>query len=164
MPVKLEEIGSENSGDMAEIFLDCLKIQYVGILPPEVIDGFTLENSKKLWEKSTANPSPQKFIGAFLDHKLVGFAKYGPLTEDPLIGFLASLYVSPAQARQGIGRGLLEAIIRELDSLRQIQLWVFAENQPAIALYSRFGFYPTGITRVEDEWKAEQIQLSRNNL
>jgi ribosomal protein S18 acetylase RimI-like enzyme len=164
MPVKLEEMGSENSDEMAEIFLNCLKIQYVGILPSEVIDGFTLENSKKLWQKSTANSSPQKFIGAFLDQELVGFAKYGPLAEDPSIGFLASLYVSPLQARKGIGREILEAVIRELDSLRQIQLWVFAENQPAISLYSRFDFYPTGITRVENEWKAEQIQLARNNL
>ena len=164
MPVKLEEIGSENSGDMAEIFLNCLKIQYVGILPSEVIDGFTLENSIKLWQKSTANSSSQKFIGAFLNHQLVGFAKYGPHADDPSIGFLASLYVSPSQARKGIGREILEEVIRELDSLRQIQLWVFAENQPAIALYSRYGFHPTGITRVEDEWKAEQIQLARNNL
>lgn len=164
MLLELEEIGSENSGDMAEIFLSCLKIQYVGILPSEVIDGFTLEKSSNLWLRSTTNFAPNKFIGALLNRRLVGFGKYGPSADDPSIGFLSSLYVSPSQARQGIGRKLLEAIISELQRFSRIQLWVFAQNEAAISLYASFGFHPTGITRVEEEWKAEQIQLERKNI
>jgi len=164
MPAELEEIGSENSDEMAEIFLSCLKIQYVGILPSEVIAGFTLEKSKSLWEKSATSSAPNRFVGAFLDQKLVGFGKFGPSANDPSIGFLSSLYVSPSQARQGIGRKLLETIISELQGFSRIQLWVFAQNEAAISLYASFGFHPTGITRVEEEWKAEQIQLERKNI
>lgn len=53
-------------------------------------------------------------------------------------------------ARQGIGTALLTALIEIADqwlALRRIKLEVFADNEPAIALYRKFGFEQEGVLR-----------------
>jgi ribosomal protein S18 acetylase RimI-like enzyme len=56
--------------------------------------------------------------------------------------FLDALGVNPDHRRQGIGRGLIEAVqSRALaQGYRQLSLIVFADNNPALALYTALGF------------------------
>lgn len=60
---------------------------------------------------------------------------------------LESIAVAEANQRRGIGRQLLQSIIRELlqAHIREIWLEVRVSNAPAIALYHGFGFRQTGV-------------------
>ncbi|KQV50991.1 MULTISPECIES: GNAT family N-acetyltransferase [unclassified Duganella] len=68
---------------------------------------------------------------AEIDSEVVGFAGF---TEDEVTW----LYVDPARYRQGIGRALVEAVLR--GSGKPLSLDVLAGNAAALALYQSAGF------------------------
>lgn len=163
MPMELLNLSENDVDRIAEIFHACLHLDYVDVLPSTVIDSFTLESSRALWQKSYANQVNAQFVGAFVDGKLAGFAKYGTDSAVPDKGYLASLYVDPLYSGQGIGRALLNYVLLKLHSYSHIRLWVFATNPKAIALYESLGFRKTGVTRIEEEWQALQSELELDN-
>lgn len=60
--------------------------------------------------------------------------------------YLLSMWVAPEARHQGVGSALVEAVVewaRAQGSMRVV-LDVGAANSPAIALYTRMGFVPTG--------------------
>ncbi|WP_299283968.1 GNAT family N-acetyltransferase [uncultured Tateyamaria sp.] len=61
-------------------------------------------------------------------------------------GEIGPLYVVPSARGQGVADGLLTAAMAEAEArgIWQIELSVFVENAPAIALYERHGFSVTG--------------------
>jgi GNAT superfamily N-acetyltransferase len=62
---------------------------------------------------------------------------------------LVSMFVDSTARRAGVGVALIEAVsawARACGSAR-LTLWVTSGNEPAIALYQRCGFRPTGVTR-----------------
>jgi GNAT superfamily N-acetyltransferase len=59
------------------------------------------------------------------------------------------MFVDPAERGRRVGALLVEAVAdwaRERGEVR-LYLWVTSTNHPAIALYSKRGFRPTGETR-----------------
>ncbi len=115
-------------------------------------------------KKSFDTVPPMEMIGAFVDGQLAGFAKFGPDSSNPEIGYLASLYVSPHFSRRGIGKTLLENALGKLSQYKVSQLWVFANNSPAITLYETYGFIKTDVQQVEPAWDTLQIQMQLNNF
>lgn len=80
--------------------------------------------------------------------------------EDTVVGYVGSqtvmgetdmmnVAVHPNCRRRGIAKGLLEALIRTLKKLgsRSLTLEVRASNEPAITLYTEFGFLEAGRRR-----------------
>jgi len=66
-----------------------------------------------------------------------------------------SIAVHPQHQGKGVGKRLLEAGIKYIESrgIRQIKLEVRPENIPAVRLYESFGFRPRGKTRdLQGEW------------
>ena len=54
--------------------------------------------------------------------------------------------------RRGIGAALLAALIEAADrwfNLRRLELAVYVDNEPAIALYKKFGFVIEGTRRAD---------------
>jgi GNAT superfamily N-acetyltransferase len=64
-------------------------------------------------------------------------------------GRVGGMWVGPAWRRRGVGRALLQEVIRWARErrLRHLGLWAPAHNPAAIALYSRAGFRNTGDRR-----------------
>ena len=62
---------------------------------------------------------------------------------------LVGMFVDPAERGHGLGVTLVEAIAAwaRARGAACLYLWVTSTNNPAIALYSRCGFRPTGETR-----------------
>jgi RimJ/RimL family protein N-acetyltransferase len=59
------------------------------------------------------------------------------------------LMVAAGHRRRGVGTALLDAAVawaREAE-VRKLELHVFPHNEPALALYERFGFYREGVRK-----------------
>ena len=80
-------------------------------------------------------------------------AAVGPHHEEDGVAGLYAVWVAPWARGRGIGAALMEAAIDHAERLGypRILLDVGDHNGPAIALYGRFGFEPTGRTSVFPE-------------
>lgn len=83
----------------------------------------------------------------------------GPSLKVELHRARVALGVEPAYHRRGIGERLLrEAIAFARDAgLAWLDLWVFAHNAPALALYRKIGFVETG--RFPDQFRFRQMSI-----
>ncbi|MDY3049028.1 MAG: GNAT family N-acetyltransferase [Rothia sp. (in: high G+C Gram-positive bacteria)] len=72
-----------------------------------------------------------RVIVAEVEGVVAGFAAFSA-------GELAWLYVDREYCRQGIGAGLVDAALQQMDDAVSIE--VLAGNLPALALYKKFGF------------------------
>jgi ribosomal protein S18 acetylase RimI-like enzyme len=60
--------------------------------------------------------------------------------------FIESVWIAPFMRRKGVGERLVTYLIEQerKAGIRQFYLWVFKGNTPAIELYKRMDFKPTG--------------------
>ena len=87
-------------------------------------------------------------FGAFIQGRVVGLVRFqrsdGP--KDAHKGFLRSLYVRPEARRRGVAAALIAALLQVArESVEHVVLTVVRDNEPAIALYRKFGFEVYGI-------------------
>jgi GNAT superfamily N-acetyltransferase len=72
-------------------------------------------------------------------------------TEDPKRSgpVFVGMFVDRAQRRHGVGAALVEAVAAwaRARGASRLFLWVTSSNEPALALYRRCGFRPTGETK-----------------
>jgi len=79
----------------------------------------------------------------------VGFA------DDELI----SMWVEPMARGRGVGDALVATVITTARG-REVRLWVTVGNEPAIRLYARHGFAPTGEVRPVDPRDPARLELA----
>jgi GNAT superfamily N-acetyltransferase len=80
------------------------------------------------------------------DGRDVGMARCDIDTSDATTAWLISMWVAPEMRRVGIGGVLVDAVIdwARSNGANRILLDVANDNAPAVALYDRKGFQPTG--------------------
>lgn len=86
---------------------------------------------------------------AQLDSKAVGIVSLRADDEDPSVGEVFGLYVTPEARSTGVSWRLVQAVADHArdDGMRQILYWVGTENARAIAFAANFGFRPAGERR-----------------
>ncbi len=99
-----------------------------------VYPAFFFRQALDLW--------PDFLLLAWQDQSLLGYILAAPGQQGPeRIGIL-SLAVSPDAQGMGIGKQLLQTLLEAAPSeCRQLWLTVAPDNQPALALYQKFGFF-----------------------
>jgi len=112
--------------------------------------------STELWERrlaDCADPSrPDLLLVAELDGEVVGNAglhPVGPQARRRHVMMLG-IAVAPAAQRRGVGSALLGALCDYADrwaGVLRLELEVYTDNAPAIALYRKFGFVVEGTHR-----------------
>lgn len=94
----------------------------------------------------SASGSTRVLFLARQDGDVVGLA--GGYRDEPNASSveLFSMWTSPAVRRTGVGHGLVVAVIEwaRQTGASQLRLWVTDGNTPAIRLYDKLGFHPTG--------------------
>jgi putative acetyltransferase len=99
---------------------------------------------KRIEEMPTGHTSAELFIVAERGGVVVGNAGVVPM--QPVRRRHAAhlgIAVAPEAQRQGVGRALMAALVDWADNwaqLLRLELTVYADNAPAIALYRKFGF------------------------
>jgi ribosomal protein S18 acetylase RimI-like enzyme len=156
-------IGPATAADapaLAVVFLNCWRSAYRGVVDDEIIDALDAGEVQARWRELVAQ---HRVLVARDGDEPVGMIRFGADEDDPARGHVFSLYVDPSASGSGVGRTLLACATHELAAAghRTATLWVFAANERALRLYRAAGWRPAGPTRVEPEWRALELQLSR---
>lgn len=147
---------------IVDVFLACWKTSYAGVLPQTLIDGMDRTQATALWSRVLAEPKHGVLVGVDADSgEVLGVTRWAP--GDGTVGFVHSLYVSPAAQGRRLGARLLGAAAEELvlAGCTEGKLWVFRDNAPSIGFYRSQGWSPDGETRVQPEFGEPELRLSR---
>jgi phosphinothricin acetyltransferase len=130
----------------------------------------TFETAAPDWEKFTAGHLPHSRLVARDGAGLLGWAMLSPVSGRCVYGGVAevSIYIAESERGRGIGRALLEELIRqsEQNGIWTLQAGIFPENAASIRLHKHHGFREVGrrerIGKLEDRWR-DTVQLERRS-
>src|SRR5262249_25974913 len=94
---------------------------------------------------------------------VTGLARDPDVPDDPRPE-IVGMFVAPEARGRGVGAALVDAVVGWARARRAtgLTLWVTATNTPALALYERCGFKPTGERKPLDPSPAvEEIRMAR---
>ena len=110
-----------------------------------MLDGLTVDEREARWHDRLGHGSSLILV-AVEDERVVGFCAVSGAE-------IGALYVDPGLWRRGAGSALLAETLARLRrrGVRAVELWVFRDNQDAVAFYERHGFALDGAEQ-RHEW------------
>lgn len=158
MTVRIRAATADDRAGIVDVFLDCWRTSYAGILSGATVAAMTDERASALWDRVLSEASSTVLVAAS-DAATVGVVRFA--TGE---GVVHSLYVSPAARGLRIGTRLLDSAAESMraDGVRALALWVFAANEPAIEFYRRSGWLPDGGARTQAEFGEPELRLGRD--
>lgn len=141
--VKIRDIRKEDLMAVAEITIDGWRTAYKGIIDDDFLNNLSVEEN---YQRKLKNYTENDFIVAELNNEIVGFCRYIAnnycLDRYPNVDCeLCAIYVKTENKRNGIGKELVNYVIRELkkQGRSQMILWCLKDNYPARAFYEEMG-------------------------
>lgn len=130
----------------------------------------TFETETPAWESWDSSHLPCARLVAPQQEAIVGWAALSPVSKRRAYAGVAevSVYVAESARGKGIGRVLLESLVRESEKhgIWTLQAVVFPENTATIALHKRCGFSEVGrrerISKLNGAWR-DTILLERRS-
>jgi phosphinothricin acetyltransferase len=132
----------------------------------------TLETEPPPWEKWDRGHRVEVRFVAREDGRVVGWAALSPVSERCVYEGVAevSVYVASDARGRGVGRRLLEELVRasEEAGVWTLQAGIFPENAASIALHERCGFRIVGtrrrLGRLRGRWRDVALLERRSAL
>jgi len=116
---------------------------YRGILPDEKIDSRNLGSVTETWNQIlNQNLSKSVTIVAIRGESIIAYSRFYPsvdIDDEPArVATIGSIYVLPSFQRQGVGRELMEAILKvaKAQLFEELTLHVLAANERARRFYA----------------------------
>ena len=133
-------------------------------------DHATFETDAPAWEKWDADHLRRPRLAARDGTAILGWAALSPVSGRCVYAGVAevSLYVGAAARGRGVGRALLEALVRasEEAGIWTLQAGIFPENAASLAVHRRCGFRDVGrrerLGRLGGTWR-DVILLERRS-
>jgi ribosomal protein S18 acetylase RimI-like enzyme len=160
MSIRRAELSDEKS--IATVLVAAWTIAYRRLVPDDVLDHLSVEDSERRWRERIAAPWGHIFV-AEQESCIVGFAACGSSQDEDSdreqVGEIYAIYVHPDQWRQGYGTALVGEAIKCLreDGFEEVTLWVLKENQEAIRFYEAAGFEADGASKVKQ--RADGLEM-----
>jgi ribosomal-protein-alanine N-acetyltransferase len=121
------------------------------LTPADLTRAFQIENASHAFpwtEKTFASNQGERYLNLKMmqSDEMAGFAITQIVLDEAT---LFNIAIDPAFQRQGLGRTLLEEVIRQLEQRDVVTFWleVRASNSTAIALYESLGFNEVSVRR-----------------
>lgn len=118
---------------MAAVHVASWESTYTGVLPASYLAERTVAVRYAFWRDRLVEDDPAIciFVACGEDGEVCGFASGGN-------GELYSLYLLEEAQGRGLGRGLVEAVLAELQGAERVIVWVLGVN-PARGFYEHMG-------------------------
>jgi L-amino acid N-acyltransferase YncA len=138
----------------------------------EGLDLGTFEEHVPSWDEWDAGHLPAPRLVALDGTAVTGWAALSPVSQRPCYRGVTenSVYVARAARGRGVGRTLLEELVRRADEVGvwTIQAGILAGNDPSIALHAGCGFRVVGtrerIARKRGEWRDVVLMERRSGV
>ncbi|WP_144142763.1 GNAT family N-acetyltransferase [Paraburkholderia sp. BCC1884] len=146
-----------------EAFADIMSLP--GVRSGTLSNGYRRTEQIAAWHKRRLEGSVS--VCAWLDGRIVGHAGLELYRPSRAHGACLGISVHDDYHGRGVGTALMQALTGSADGslgLRRIELTVFADNVPAIALYRKFGFVEEGRSRayaMRDGVLADALHMAR---
>ena len=132
----------------------------------------TFETRAPGWDKWTTLHLPFARLVARAGQIVLGWAALAPVSSRQCYAGVAeaSVYVGAEHVGRGIGKALLQALIRasEQNGIWTLQAAIFPENQPSLALVRSCGFREVGrrerIARLDGVWRDVLLLERRSSV
>lgn len=132
----------------------------------------TFETAAPAWDEWNHAHLPVPRLVAVIGGAIVGWAALSRVSARAVYAGVAevSVYVAPAHNGQGIGRALLETLVRESEQngIWTLQASVFPENSASISLHKSCGFREVGrrerIGKLSGVWRDTVLLERRSRL
>jgi phosphinothricin acetyltransferase len=161
MNVRIREMDVEDWQAVRSIYLE-------GIATGDA----TFETTAPSWEHWTAShlPLARLVATASTTGKVVGWGALAPVSTRAVYSGVAevSLYIATSVRGQGVGKELLECLIRESErnQIWTLQAGIFPENEASISLHKHLGFRLVGkrerIGKLNGRWR-DTVLLERRS-
>ena len=151
-PIELRRLLPEDAALYRGIRLEGLRNS-----PDAFSSTFEIEQDRPL-DRFAARLAETFVVGAFSFSQLVGVAGFyiPPGPKHGHKGMLWGMYVRPQHRGTGIGRTLVDAIIRHArQHVELLQLFVVSDNVSARRLYQSLGFVEYGIERHATKYRGQ---------
>ena len=130
----------------------------------------TFETEAPSWERFSAGHLTHSRLVARDGTGILGWAALSPVSSRCVYGGVGevSIYIAESSRGRGIGRALLEELVRqsEKNGIWTLQAGIFPENAASIRLHKRFGFREVGrrerIGKLGEEWR-DTVLLERRS-
>jgi GNAT superfamily N-acetyltransferase len=152
---------------VAKVHVRSWQVAYRGLLSGDYLDGLKPEDRAKRYSFGSSDPSQPATLVALMDGVICGFATTSPARDKDSAGKgeLSGLYVDPDWWDSGVGRVLIAAARGRLagQGFASALLWVLDSNARAMRFYTKDGWIPDGMRRVEKIWdvKVQEVRYSR---
>jgi phosphinothricin acetyltransferase len=158
-PIAIEALAPEDWNDVRRIYAE-------GI----ATGNATFETEPPTWEAWDRSHRPGSRLAARSGGRIVGWAALSKVSERCAYGGVAevSVYVAADARGRGVGRRLLEELVRSSEEagVWTLQAGIFPENTASIALHERCGFRLVGVReklgRLRGAWR-DVAQLERRS-
>ena len=133
----------DDAGGLARVQVDSYRSAYAGMWPEAVLDGLSYGEQEQDWRDwMRSNPDDLIYVAELGSGEVVGYALARPGPTE-ILGYdseLIALHVLAPYERQGVGRSLVAAVARALQSRgsQSLMLGVLKENR-ARGFYERLG-------------------------
>ena len=132
----------------------------------------TFQTSAPLWEEWDSSHLQSCRLIAIDENKVIGWAALTPVSDRCVYAGVAevSVYVAREARDKGVGKKLLEALIKESEknNLWTLQAGIFPENISSIKIHEACGFRLIGrrekIGKMNGKWRDTILLERRSNL
>jgi len=150
MPTTIRRARKSDAGAIGRVYVETWQSAYPGLLPDAMLARMSDVRQSAWWSRALEDAREQRgiFVADDEDAGVVGFGSCGPVRDIPegldgteaRVGEVYTLYVEADFQNQGLGRRLLDAMLRQLhaDGYDTAILWMLANN-PARFFYEGLG-------------------------
>jgi ribosomal protein S18 acetylase RimI-like enzyme len=189
MTTKIRRARKSDAGAIGRVYVETWQSAYPGLLPDAMLARMSDVRQSAWWARALDDAREQRGIFVADDEEMgvVGFGSCGPVREIPdsfqggldgtesRVGEVYTLYVEADFQDRGLGRRLLDAMLRQLqaDGCDTAILWMLADN-PARFFYEGLGGAPVGrradrmagtpVEEVANAWRDLDAPLIRRKL
>jgi L-amino acid N-acyltransferase YncA len=127
---------------VAVIHVAAWRAAYRGFLPHDYLAKLSVDARIAYWTE-TIGTGDIGIVVAEIDGAVLGWAAFGIDCE---VAELQAIYVDPAHWYRGIGKALCRCMFRSITArgCRQVTVWAFAGNAPALQFYASLNFRHNG--------------------
>jgi RimJ/RimL family protein N-acetyltransferase len=155
-----------DSEGIARVHTRSWQSAYRGLLPDEWLDALRWEDRKVRWDAILASGNKNHvYVATTVQKEIIGFASSGPSRDEDIdqeeVHELYAIYLTPEYWGKGIGKALLNAIMKDVPkTAKRLELWVLEDNASGRRFYESKGFTLDGATKLAeiDGYQLEEVR------